>query len=115
MPKYLFILLFAIFVIGCNNPVKRDPPNVFPGTNYYNKRVSTFKITPRQAYEIAYEKASADDQLHFISRKPTVVVKRSYVFSVPLASGANLQGYHVDGDSGKVKFFNEKKVVQHTK
>lgn len=114
LSKSLMVLLplFAIVVFsGC---FKRAPANVYPGSDDYNKRVANFKITPEQAYRIAHEAAQTDRQLHFISRTPTVVAKRWYVFSVPLPSGANLQGYHVNGDNGDVKFVNEKKVIPHT-
>lgn len=104
--------LILVVFSGCS--IKRPPANVFPGSEHYATRVESFKITPQQAYRIAHEAAQADGQLHFISRTPTVIVKRSYVFSLPLPSGANLQGYHVNGDNGDVKFVNEKKVIPHT-
>lgn len=110
----LFLSLLSIFTIafsGCG--FKRQPANAYPGSENFDNRVKDMKITPSQAYEIAREAAAADGQLHFISRTPTVVVKRWYVFSVPLPSGANLQGYHVNGDTGAVKFVNEKKVIPH--
>ncbi len=110
--KAACILLLALLTTpGC---LSRPPSNVFPGTKDYATRVKTLKITPDQAYRIAYEQASADGQLHYISRQPTVLAKHWYVFSVPLPSGANLQGYHVNGDNGEVKFISEKKIVSHT-
>ena len=104
----------ALLALGCGNPLHRDPANVYPGSSAYDKRVETFKVTPSQAYKLAYEQARDDEQLQYLSRKPTVVVKRSYVFSVPLASGANLQGYHVNGDNGMVTFFKERKTIPQT-
>ena len=108
-------LAAALLLVGCGNPIKRDPTNVFPGSEYYEKRVKTFKISPSQAYEIALEKASEENKLQFLSRKPTAVVKRSYVFSMPQPSGASLNGYHVNGDNGKVRFVTDKKIVSPTR
>lgn len=107
-------LVFAVMlsVLGCG-PIKRQPANVFPGSDAYDKRVAAFKIKPAQAYEIALEAAKTDNRLQFLSRRPTVIVKRWYVFSMPQGSGASLQGYHVNGDSGEVKFMNEKKSVEN--
>lgn len=104
--------LFSLAILGgCGNPIKRPPANVFPGSQQYEKRVSDLKLSPAQAYEIAHEQAEEEGRLHMLSRKPTVIVKRTYVFSMPQPSGASLQGYHVNGDNGKVKYVNEKKTV----
>lgn len=111
--RHILYVLFLSMVLlaGCGNPLKRPPANVFPGTPEYAKRVESFKITPSQAYDIALEAARTDNRLQFLSRRPTVIVKRHYVFSMPQGSGASLQGYHVNGDNGDVKFMNEKKTV----
>ena len=113
------VLLVMVFIClaasGCRNPVKRAPANAFPGSAEYDKRVSSFKITPNQAYSIAEEEARTDNRMQYLSRRPTVIVKRWYVFSLPRASGADLQGYHVNGDTGAVKFVNDKTVIPHSK
>lgn len=112
MLRYLCLvamLMSAMLVSsGC---IKRAPANVFPGSDAYEKRVSSLKISPTQAYEIAHEAAVTDNRLQFLSRRPTVIVKRTYVFSMPQSSGATLQGYHVNGENGEVKFVNDKKTV----
>lgn len=100
---------------GCGNPLKRDPANVFPGSDAYERRVGAFKIDPVEAYEIAREQAEEDNRLQFLSKRPTVVVKRWYVFSMPQASGASLKGYHVHGDSGKVRYVGQNRVVHPTR
>lgn len=114
MGRFLFVCLLSIAGIGFSGCLKRPPANVYPGSEAYANRSKEMKISPSQAYQIAREAAAADGQLHFISRAPTVVVKRWYVFSMPLPSGANLQGYHVNGDTGEVKFVSEKKIIPHT-
>ncbi len=100
-----------ILLTGCGNPLKRDPNHVFPGSAEYDRRVSAFKITPSQAYDIAHEAADEDNKLQFLSKKPTVIAGRWYVFSMPQGTGAELQGYHVNGDNGNVKFVNQKRTV----
>lgn len=119
MPRS-FCLLFAVFAValmiaGCGNPIKRDPANVFPGSEPYAKRVAAFKIKPDKAYELAHEAASTDNKLQFLSKRPTVIAKRWYVFSMPQPTGAILQGYHVNGDNGEVKFVNDKTIVKNTR
>lgn len=118
MPRFTrraaFLTLGALCVLaaaGCNNPIKREPANAFPGTPAYDKRVASFKITPEQAYRIAHEAGQTDRQLQYVSKRPTAIVKRWYVFSIPQASGAQAQGYHVNGDDGTVKFHREKKYL----
>lgn len=116
MRRHLFVIFAFIAVAalaGCG--FKRPPANVFPGSDDYIQRVQTFKYTPPQAYELALEQAKKDNKLQFLSRRPTVIVKRWYVFSMPAPTGANLQGYHVNGDSGQVKFVSENKTIQHSK
>lgn len=105
--------LLLLAVTGCG--IKRAPANVFPGSEDYATRIKGFKISPPEAYELALKKAREENKMQFLSRRPTVVVKRWYVFSLPQASGANLQGFHVHGDTGEVKFVSEKKTIPHSK
>lgn len=112
---FFLILIVSFAVPGCGNPMKRPPANVFPGSDDYSKRVQGFKISPSEAYTIAHEAAQTDNKLQFLSRRPTVVVKRWYVFSMPQGTGATLQGYHVNGDTGEVKFVNDKKTVTNNR
>jgi hypothetical protein len=92
---------------GC----RRAPENAFPGTAYYEERVGKLKISPAEAYNLALEQARTDNRVQFVSRRPTVLAKRWYVFSLPQASGASLQGYHVNGETGEVKYQGEKRSV----
>ncbi len=103
--------LAAAGLSGCGNPLKRPPANVFPGSEAYEKRVAELKLSPQEAHDIAYGAARKDGRLHLMSRRPTVILKKTYVFSMPLASGASLNGYHVDGDKGTVRYVSDKKVV----
>ena len=109
---FVTVLLLSLFA-GCG--IKRTPANLFPGSDDYDKRVKSFKITPPEAYQIALDAAKSENKMQFLSRRPTVLVKRWYVFSMPQASGANLQGFHVHGDTGEVKFVSEKKTIPHNK
>ncbi len=106
--------VLAVFA-GCGNPLKRDSANVFPGSEAYEKRIKTFSYDPVEAYEMAREQAEEDNRLQYLSKRPTVVVKRWYVFSMPQASGASLKGYHVNGDSGKVRYVGQDRVVTQTR
>ena len=116
MRRYLACLIvFGLVIAVCAGCVKRDPNNVFPGSDTYEKRIASFKISPAQAYRIAHEAAQTDNRLQFLSRRPTVVMKRWYVFSMPQPSGADIRGYHVHGDTGEVKFVNDKKFIEHSK
>lgn len=108
-------MLLTLCLVGCGNPLSRPPQSVFPGSEYYQSRIDTFKITPQQAYRAAQEAAETDRKLQFLSRQPTVVYKRWYVFSMPQATGANLKGYHVNGDTGEVKFFSKNQTVTNTR
>ncbi|MCL2001367.1 MAG: hypothetical protein FWG74_08030 [Planctomycetes bacterium] len=111
-----WLFVFLVFVAaGCSNPIAREPANVFPGSDSYAKRVQSFKIQPAEAHDLALNQARKDNNVQFVSRRPTVVVKRWYVFSLPQASGASSRGYHVNGDTGEVKFMKEDKAIAHTK
>ncbi len=114
LPLAAVIVVLGAFA-GCGNPIKRDPANVFPGSEAYEKRIKAFKIDPIEAYEIALEQAEEDGRLQFLSKRPTVAVKRWYVFSMPQASGASLKGYHVHGDTGEVRYVGENRVVHPTR
>ncbi len=114
MRRHLPLVFFLAALAVCSG-CKRPPANVFPGSEYYAKRVETFKISPEEAYDLALEQAEADNKLQFLSKKPTVATKNSYVFSMPQGSGASLQGYHVNGKTGEVRFFSQKKTVTQTR
>lgn len=107
--------LGLLFSAGCGNPIKRPPQSVFPGSEEYATRIADFKVTPEQAYTIAHEEALTDHKLQFVSKKPTAVYKRWYIFSMPQATGANLHGYHVHGDTGEVKFFSKDQTVTNSR
>ena len=103
------VLLVFLVSSGCG--MQRAPANAFPGTGTYTSRVESFKISPKEAHRIAYEAGKRDGQLQYISRTPTVILKRWYVFSIPKPTDATIQGYHVNGDTGEVKFVNEKRAI----
>ncbi len=111
----LFAAAALCMLVGCGNPLKRDPNNVFPGSAEYDRRIAAFKYSPSEAYEIAHETAEEDNKLQFLSKKPTVISGRWYVFSMPQGSGAELQGYHVNGDNGNVKFVSQRRTVTAAK
>lgn len=111
----LFLCVVALGAGLCGCGIKRPPQNAFPGSDDYEARVSTFKISPKEAYEIAHEEAEYDNKLQFLSKRPTVLHKRWYVFSMPQGAGASLQGYHVHGDTGQVKFSSQKTIVTNTR
>ncbi len=110
----LFCALALVLVClpGCRNPMKRPPANAFPGSGEYEKRVAELKISPEEAHSIAYDAARKDGRLHLISRRPTVIARKTYVFSMPQASGASLNGYHVDGNKGTVRYVGDKTTVK---
>ncbi len=109
---FLVLSVLAVVSTGCGNPMKRPPRNVFPGSEEYEKRVAGLKLTPGEAYSLAREAALDDGKLQFLSRVPTVIANKTYVFSMPQASGASLNGYHVDGNKGTVRFVSDKTVVK---
>lgn len=112
VPAAFAVLALAV-LSGCG--IRRPPAYVFPGSQYYADRVEKFKISPDEAYDIALEEAQSDNKLQFLSKRPTVATRDSYVFSMPQGTGASLNGYHVNGKTGKVHFVSEKKVVTPTR
>jgi len=85
---------------------------VFPGTPEYDNRARTFQVGERQARERALQEAQRQGRDHVVSQRPTALYERQYVFSEPAAQGAELRGYHVDGDSGVVRYYEKSKVVK---
>ena len=107
LPLALLTAVLALAPLGCRRP----PANAFPGTSLYEERAAKLAVSPAEAYEIALEQAKTDNRVQFVSRRPTVLVRNWYVFSLPQGSGASLQGYHVSGNTGEVKYMGEKKEV----
>lgn len=108
-------MLFAVLAVaaaGCPNPVKREAYNVFPGQPGYDKRVADFNLDPEHAHQRAMAAARRDGRPEYVSLRPTVIHGRKYVFSIPVGDGANLKGYHVDGDTAEVLFYKKDEVVK---
>ncbi len=101
------LLLFGLFC-GC---MKSQPLNAFPGTEEYNQRVASFAYTPDEAYEEARKVAKEENKLQYLSKRPTALRRRWYIFSFIQTTGANLQGYHVNGDTGEVVFFSQDRTI----
>ena len=106
-------LLTALGLIasGCWNPMRRPPQNVFYGTREFDERAATLAHSKEQAFRFALEMARTDEQyrgeerLQYVSRQPTMLHGKIYVFSIARPDGASLKGYHVNGESGETLFY----------
>ena len=101
-------LCMALFA-GCGR--KKVGKTVFPGTPEYGNRAATLRINERDARERALRTAREQGREYEISSRPTALYERNYVFSQPASNGAELKGYHVDGDTGEVRYWTKSKVV----
>ena len=120
--RWVFVVtltaLLAAAGCGVKNPVKRAPKNVFYGTREFDERAAKLSISPDQAVRLAMEKARIDERARgeqrqqYISRHPTFLHERIYVFSMSRPDGASLKGYHVDGDSGLAQFYTLDEFVK---
>lgn len=111
--KKLLLTAIAATLLGVSSGGcgKTEKINAFPGTDEYYERVDSFHYTPEEAYELARETAEKDRRLQFLSKQPTAIRRRWYIFSFIQMSGASLQGYHVNGDTGEVIFFGQDRVI----
>ena len=105
----LAVAACAALSAGCGNRVGKT---VFPGTPEYENRARTLQVSERQAREYALQAARQQGREHEVSQRPTALYERKYVFGEPMSVGADLQGYHVDGDSGAVDYWRKSKVVK---
>ena len=107
------LLLAALALPGCPRVLpKRDPHTVFPGQPAWDRRVASFNLDPMQARQRAWDAAREDGRTQYVGRYPTVVYGQHYVFSEPQPEGANLKGYHVDGQTSAVRFWKNDQQVQ---
>ena len=103
------VVCMALFA-GCGR--KKVGKTVFYGTPEYENRARTLNINERDARERALRTAREQGREYEISQRPTALYGRSYVFSEPVAQGADLKGYRVEGDTGKVSYHGKSKIVK---
>lgn len=107
-------LLLVCGITGCSNPIPnplKKEPYAWPGTRGYQERLQTFRVSPQQAFKLAWDSAKARKLTQFVSRTPTVIINREYVFSVPRGSGASLHGFYVHGDKGRVRYVETERTL----
>ena len=107
----VLLMLLAAALTGCRIIPKREPHTVFPGTSAWDKRLASLNIDPIQARQRAWDAAREDGRTQYVGRYPTVVYGKEYVFSEPVADGANLKGYHVNGNTSVVRFWQNDTMV----
>jgi hypothetical protein len=101
--------LAAAVAGGCR---EKEPANVFPGTKWYDARVASMNVSPETAFMLARRAAVDAGRTQYITQRPLVIYDRQYVFSLPVAGGVSLKGYHVDGDDGTVRFYTKDTILK---
>ena len=84
---------------------------VWKGTRAYEKRVSSFSIKPKEAFELAWKEHERLKH-HIFFQEPEFIVGQWYWFGKATKTEIPLTGYYVNGESGKVEYRRSEKVIK---
>lgn len=69
----------------------------------FEKKAATLKVTPAQAYDLAWKEA-VKREYPAIGKEPVMIVGEDYLFTTPSPRGVWLTGFYVNGVTGSVEF-----------
>jgi hypothetical protein len=86
---------------------------LWPRTSPYDEKVATLKLSPQAADTLLVAK-TRDRPDRYFDRTPIFLVGNWYFFAVPSKTGpVGLQGFYVDGMSGRIEYRVSNKTVKH--
>ena len=91
------------YVRGFGKEAPSDDRIFLRGTGGYNKAVKSLKFNETAALDMLKNVLKGKERAYF-DATPLLLVNRSYLFGVPEKTSTRLEGYYVDGDTGRVIF-----------
>ena len=128
MKNFLIILVFLFFLGGCSFLGDGDIPVYFDGTGEFSKKINTYLINSKEAFEIVEKSkepsfkvirqgealgflvdvdipAPLDQESHLWLKKEPYLIIGDYYFFVPLSKMyPRLSGYYLNGYTGRLEF-----------
>jgi hypothetical protein len=84
---------------------------LWPGTSAYEERVSTLALSPAAAHRVLVDKTAPHPD-RFVDRMPIFLLGDQYFFTEPRKTEIRLQGFYVDGTTGRIEYRVSDKTVK---
>jgi len=76
---------------------------LWPGTSAYDQKVGTLRLSPAAAHSTLVEKTRTHPD-RFFDPTPIFVLGDEYFFAEPHKTEIRLQGFYVDGNTGRIEY-----------
>lgn len=99
----------VILIVGSgiwNNTLSKNSNYIviyWSGTKSFDAIVNNFSVSSKKAYQLLLAK-TRDHPDRFFDRFPVFIIENKYFFTEPLKSSVPLQGFYVDGFTGKIEY-----------
>lgn len=84
---------------------------LWPGTSAYDEKVATLVLSPAAAHTALVEKTRTHPD-RFFDRTPIFLLGDQYFFAEPHKAEIRLQGFYVDGTTGRIEYRVSDKMVK---
>jgi hypothetical protein len=86
-------------------------PLYWPGTSSFKKIAGSFSVSAEDAYTSLVVKTSEHPE-RFFDKTPIFIVGDEYFFAEPLKSEISLQGFYVNGMTGKIQYKRSNRSIK---
>lgn len=83
----------------------------WPGTTAYDESVRNLKLTPEAALHLLVESTTEHPE-RFVDKAPVILMGQDYVFAEPRKTEIRLQGFYVNGMTGRIEFRTSQKTIE---
>jgi hypothetical protein len=84
---------------------------LWPGTSAYDEKASTLALSPAAAHSILLDKTATHPD-RFVDRTPIFLLGDQYFLTEPRKTEIRLQGFYVDGTTGRIEYRVSDKTVK---
>lgn len=100
---FIFLLCLATPCMGSDAPRGTQDLILWPGTSAYDEKVHKLALSPEAAHNLLVSKTTAHPD-HFFDRTPLFLVGDQYFFTEPRKTEIRLQGFYVNGTTGRIEY-----------
>ncbi|WHI47317.1 hypothetical protein [Microbulbifer sp. VAAF005] len=112
--KIFFVVLIAMVFSVHNSVFAKDDGQVvvyWPGTNSFKRVVKNFSVSMEDAHQSLVAKTRKHPD-RFFDKTPIFIVGDEYFFAEPLKAEISLQGFYVNGMTGKIEYRKSNKSIK---
>ena len=112
--KLLFVVLIAMVFSVYNSVFAKEDDQVavyWPGTSSFKKVIRSFSVSVEDAHQSLVTKTREHPD-RFFEKTPIFIAGDEYFFTEPLKTEISLQGFYVNGVTGKIEYRKSNSVIK---